>query len=298
MSGVQGKLLHPESFQSPFGEGLEGALLDQMVAFGRDANANPAETPGISVVIQSCNDTPDRIHRLFDDFDAQDYPPDAVQYIVASGGNSDETLRAAAARNAVIVHEELGSGFRADILNTGLEAADNELVFTTIGHAALSNNLVLRAAAFHGAQSEVMAAYGIVLPDDNATVTERVGARYLGTEDILRGGPTIATEPGMGLLAADCSVVKKLCLGGHPYDPKFGAGGMDGRLGEILVGSEEKLKEIGDPYRIVREGILSVHHTHGFGPVNSLRQFLAWRGMAEPRRYNPAEWAWHPHGGL
>jgi hypothetical protein len=69
-------------------------------------------------------------------------------------------------------------------------------------------------------------------------------------------------------------------------------------MGNVILRTQARRQDLGLPYQIVREPVMAVHHTHGFGPIQSLRQYVAWRRMAKPRDYDPAEWKWHPNGGL
>jgi hypothetical protein len=296
MSTISGRLLHPEYFRPPFGKDLKDALLGQVADFACNRLPDNPPTPDISAVVQSCNDTPGQLHRLFDDLDEQRYPAGSVQRIVVSAGNSPETLRAAEDRQAIVREIPFRHGFRAHKLNEGLDTADNGLVYTTVGHAALSNDLVLDAAVHHVGQEDGVAAYGTVLPDELASLSERLGAQLLGTYDILRDGPVVPAKHGMGLLAADSSMVKRSEVG--LYDHRFGAGGADGQMGKLLLRTDVGRKLGGHPYRLTREPVMAVHHTHGFDPVSSLWQYAMWLRMAKPRKYRPAEWAWHPNGGL
>lgn len=245
---------------------------------------------GITVLIASRGDSPESLDRLLNDLDRQDYPSDAVQCLWLDAGNPDETRDLADSRGVTRVEVSVTGAFRSAILNEGLKAADNSLVFTTIGHATLSNNCTLRAAAQHGRNPRTRGAYGVALPDTSASFSERWGARLLGAGRQLGLGAVPQTE-GMGLLAADCAVVKKPAIaevGGYPEE--FGAGGGDGQVGQKLAAVEH--------LQVLRDPVLSVHHTHGFGPLNAWRQLRAWQRMAYPRPFDPGEWRWHPHSGL
>lgn len=285
-------LLHPEYFRTPFGEGPRNDLQDGITRFAADISDSTVTTPDISVVIQSVGDTPEQLGCLFGDLENQDYPA-GVQPIVVHGGNiSKASADVAKAHNATLRRVDLfAPDFRAGLLNEGVRAADNKFIFTTVGHAALSSNMVLRAAAHHAVQEEVGGVFGVVLPDRGASLTERTGAQVLGAADILqRKQPMLMERGGLGMLAADCSMVNRDIiqeLGGYPSE--FGMGGADGNLGE---------KMLAEKYLVVQEAVLAVHHTHDFGPIKAMRQFLAWQRMAKPGKYAPRRWTWHPNGGL
>lgn len=100
---MTGRLLHPESFQRPYGERQLNALRDEVAFF---ASTVVMETPDISVVIQSYADTPAQLHGLFDDLERQNYRG-GVQSILVSAGNSKETLDAAVRRGEVMIDNKL-----------------------------------------------------------------------------------------------------------------------------------------------------------------------------------------------
>lgn len=284
-----GQLLHPEAFQGLYGERQMNALRDEVAFFASTVVTNAVETPDISVVVQSYDDTPAQLHRLFDDLEQQEYRG-GVQPIVVIAGNNLETLNAAMDRRAIVAHVTPGPGLRADVLNRGLEVADNKYVFTTVGHAALSNSQVLRAAAYQITNEGVGGVFGVVLPDKNASVFERLGSHFLGATEILEGGqPVSMKRGGLGMLAADCSIVNRDAALELGYPKLFGAGGADGQLGE---------KMLDGGLSVIRDPVMAVHHTHGLGVADSVRQLRAWRRMAQSRDYNPTEWKWHPNGGF
>jgi hypothetical protein len=282
-------LLHEEYFRDPFGAVPMEALQGHATTFENET-LDKVPDLDISVIIQSQDDTPADIERLFGDLERQVHTG-GVQTILVNAGNERATLDAARAHGvSQIVHARPRSGFRSDVLNTGIECADNKIVFTTVGHAALSNDLTLSTAVHYGNQQEVGGAFGVAHPDQNASWVERKGAVILGAAQYLKDRPDGIAEPGMGTLASDCSVVKReLILGLGGYSDEFGAGGGDGRMGQQLMEAD---------LQVVRDPLLSVHHTHGFGVYKSLRLILAWRRMGDPRDYRRSEWTWHPNGGL
>ncbi|HEX9153847.1 MAG TPA: hypothetical protein VF809_03440 [Candidatus Saccharimonadales bacterium] len=282
------ELLHPTYFCEPFGEEYADALLHQAEHFASTTNLYD-NRPDMSVVVASLADTPWEVNRLMNDIQYQK-GVGAVETVFANCGNEDVTIRAMQQRGARVIDVAPGEGFRADVLNCGLAAAHNQIVFTTVGHAALSSDVQLRAAAECVRSLGVAGAYGLALPDGNASWVERQGAIMLGAGRMLKEGYSPMWEGGMGLLAADCSVVDRdTIIAQGMYPTIYGAGGADGCMGQKLI--ENNLG-------VGRDPLLSVHHTHGLGPVNVIRQVLAWRRMAEPRDWKELELRWHPKGGF
>jgi hypothetical protein len=295
MNKIQGTLLHPEYFRAPFGESARDALLDEVTDFAADVDRTAAVP--MSFVVQSCRNTPDQIEGLFEDLRRQQYGAE-VQPILLNAGSGIGVTSVARSYGAEVINMKREKNFRADLLNRGRKAAAHEFIFITVGHASLTNNLVLLAGAHHVSQPEVFGAYGITLPGGNASLSERIGARWLGAKSMIQSTPELIEEPGLGVLTADCAMVRKAETEGL-YNPDFGAGGADGNAAAIVMEKAGLLAGAGLPHKIVREAVMSVHHTHGFSPALSLKQFFAWRRMSQARGYDPAEWdAWHPHGGL
>jgi GT2 family glycosyltransferase len=64
------------------------------------------------------------------------------------------------------------------------------------------------------------------------------------------------------------------------FDEAYGAGGEDGALGRAFLTAG---------HEVAFEPALAVHHTHGLGPINSLRQLWNWFHMGEPRDFKVAD---------
>jgi GT2 family glycosyltransferase len=109
-------------------------------------------------------------------------------------------------------------------------------------------------------------ASGETLPNANASRTEKL----FNTVAVLPNLKAVreVTKPEMGLLATNCAVISRTAwqeLGG--FDEAFAGGGEDTDLARRML-------EAG--HRVMRDPALSVHHTHGLGPINSLRQVVHW----------------------
>jgi len=150
-------------------------------------------------------------------------------------------------------------------MNLGMTAASNDIVLLTVGHARLSNNQALRGAARHYQIGNLGGVYSASLPNDNASRTDRLTA--VASKWLFEGSRQIK-KAGMGVLGATGAMVAKPVweeLG--QFDERYESGGEDTALAS-------KMLEAG--FHIIREPLLAVHHTHGLGPVNSLRQWRHW----------------------
>jgi glycosyltransferase involved in cell wall biosynthesis len=286
--GREGVLLHPDLL-----DGRTGAAL-QLQANDAGLLALGAESTSVSVLVRAHNDE-DCIEGLFKDIARQDRDGlDDVQVVVVDVGSTDRTRYVAHDYGADLIEIHPSEYNHAHALNRGLEQVFYPTVFSTVGHAALSNNQVLRTAVRHAtAEPEKFGgAYGVVLPNANASRWERAGAVLLGAQRKVRGGPAIMKAGAMGLMAADCSVIRAEEQDGAvtEYNEKWGHGGADGALGNAVIKSGKT---------VTFDPLLSVHHTHGFGPVATARQYQQWLRMAKPHDFNLEDWAsWHPNMGL
>lgn len=256
-------ILHPEIFDRLpiIGPRLRDELADRAQEV---ADANLGEDPDISVVIRTRNNT-GRIEALFADIAAQKFAG-KVQIVVVDTESNDGTIRAAKLNGAEVVNIAQADFSYPRALNLGFKAAAYPYVLSLVGHSSLSNDQTFRAITRRCREVGFGGAYGLPLSDANASWTERLafGVRQLR---YLRGAVRIIKDkPGM--LGANTSVISKAAwsaLGG--FDETFAAGGEDSELARKMLAAHMK---------IVRDPVLSLHHSHGLGPVNSLRQARHW----------------------
>ncbi|HEX7368594.1 MAG TPA: glycosyltransferase family 2 protein [Candidatus Saccharimonadales bacterium] len=271
-------LLHAENFERIpiFGQKMARDLharADEVVA------AQESHDPDVSIIIRARNEA-GTLEKLLRDIETQEFTGN-VQKIVVDSGSADSTRAVAHRYGAEVVPIQPDDFSYPRALNRGYEAAGNPFVFSFVGHSLLSNIHTLRTAARWADTESFAGAYGISLPGGNATRTERVGALMLGVGAFLSTPANRVNEDAMGLMASNCCVVAKAAwedVGG--YDESYGAGGEDGAL------AREFLR---NGLSVIREPALSVFHTHGLGPVNALKQLMAWRAMSEPRPFDQTE---------
>lgn len=82
----------------------------------------------------------------------------------------------------------------------------------------------------------------------------------------------------LGFLATNASLINKVAwaeIGG--FDEAYAAGGEDGAFAKAVIQAGHK---------IVVDPAMSVHHTHGLGFVDSLRQLRYWTTLGKPQAFS------------
>ena len=236
------------------------------------------DDPYVSVLIRSKHN-PEALDGLLQDVvQGQEYEQNRLQLVLVDTDTTADTRALARTYGATLVPMRQADFSYPRALNAGFAAADHPYVFSFVDHSRLSNRQTLRVATRWHDTPAFAGAYGVALPDANATKTEWAGAVLLGVPKVLGAAALRATKPAMGLMAANCSLVAKEAWTavGH-YDETYGAGGEDGDFGKRLLAAGGV---------VIRDPALSVHHTHGLGPVNGFKQFLAWSRMGKPAPFD------------
>lgn len=242
---------------------------------------------GVSVVIRTKNDAAS-IGALLDDIKAnQEYFAGPVQIVLVDTQSTDDTLQIAKRYGKcfelTLVPITQAEFNYAKSLNVGFEAAKYNDVLTLVGHSSLSNKATLLVAQRYSGAKELAGMFSVTLPDSNASLTERLMAAVGHLAGVLVGPASPVVKARMGLMAANCSMVRRDVwqkLGG--YDERYAAGGEDGDFGRRAMAAG---------LTIMQEPALAVHHTHGLGFVKSVKQLLYWRKIAKPLAFSAAELA-------
>ncbi|HEY1645350.1 MAG TPA: glycosyltransferase [Candidatus Saccharimonadales bacterium] len=223
--------------------------------------------PDVSILIRTRNNE-GRIRSLFDDISAQRFAGE-VQVVVVDTESSDGTAQTAKRLGAEVVNIAQTDFNYPRALNMGVAVADHPYVFSIVGHSNLSNDQTLRGISRWHSDANLGGIYGAALPDANASKTEQ--ALAFGLVPLVKA-PRRITSATVGVLGANAAVVNKAAwseLGG--FDEKFAAGGEDTELARRMLAAGMS---------VVHEPVLSVHHSHGLGPINTLRQALHWVQVA------------------
>lgn len=276
-------ILHPEIFDTMLRGAEMRGLLERSA---RQSAAEVAEMssghPDISIVIRTRNNRP-LIEGLFEDIHRQAFRG-GVQIVLADTESSDGTVATARAlgRNlycevAVVPIAQQNFSYPTG-LNQAFDAADNPYILSLVGHERLSNTRTLDAAIRGSRSPNFGGAYGPALPNINSTRSERLGAIMLGIPRMLKESQRM-TKPEIGALASDRAIISRDAwreLGG--YDVAYGAGGEDVALARRMLAAG---------IDIVRDPVLTTHHTHGLGPVRSLVQLIDWYRISRPHEFRP-----------
>jgi GT2 family glycosyltransferase len=253
------RLLHADIFETlPFGAKGAVDLNDRSTELAREESV----PSGVSVLIRTRNEA-GNLEVLLDEL-SQQTAKVPTQIVIVDTESTDGTLDIARGYGADIVRITQEEFTYPKSLNLGFEAAAYENVYSTVGHANLSNTSLLLAAQIDQ-HDGTAGSFGFALPNTNATIYERLG--YLGQASHM--ADTVAIKkPTMGVMGANCAVYRRSAwqeLGG--FDLRYEAGGEDTELARRMLAAG---------MRIVRDPALSVHHSHGLGLLNTMKQYKHW----------------------
>lgn len=253
-------LLHPDMFTAiPFVGEAVGLQLEQYAA----TLPEPKERQlPISIVIRAMNEA-DTLSTLLQDLSQQTFTGE-TEVIVLDNESSDATRDVALEYGARVETISRGDFTYPRSLNRSMELASNERVVFTVAHAALATNVFLSAVNERFQEEGVVAAYGTTLPMPSAPLAERLlyatWAKQPPTKSIQKAG--------IGALGATNAVLSKSAwkeLGG--FDESHGMGGEDTLFAKVALSAG---------YKILREPLLAVHHSHGLGVRNLALQWRQW----------------------
>ncbi len=271
-------LLHPDLFESiPFGISVTARLLNKRV---REALADaPDCDANISVVVRTLNEA-GNLEKLLEGVRRQVFSGD-IEIIVVDNESTDRTPEVAKHYGAEVVTVPRNEFTYPRSMNLGMEAAGSELVFLTVGHARLSNTHSLHAGARHFAREGTAGAFGTVLPNEGASYVEKWGTAVDGNRALARRAAPI-NRVTLGVLQCTGAIIAKAAweqLG--RFDERYQTGGEDSALARLMLN---------DGMVIVEEPALSVHHSHGLGLSDSLKQLIhQHRTIKAPRKFDREE---------
>jgi len=281
-------LLHPENLlRVPFrGKQMAENLEKRVQEFKDKLSALPAgRSAAISILIRTKNDAGE-LGQLLDDIRAnQAYFKGPLQIVLVDTESTDETVKIARRYDkffeVTVVPIKQAEFDYPKSLNSGFEAAKHGLVFTLVGHTALTNKLTLAAIGLYADRPEYAGGFCYTMPNRNASLTEHVGFGFGRPAQMLKAPAGTLTKEIMGMMGANCSVVRREVwqkLGG--YNPAYAAGGEDADFGRRAWAAG---------YKIMLDPVLTVYHSHGLGFWGNVRQLRYWWGLGKPRRFEAAK---------
>lgn len=232
----------------------------------------------MSVVVRAMNEA-GPLERLLSSVRAQKFAGE-VELVVVDNESSDWTAGVARDFGATVVTIARNDFTHPRSMNMGMDAASYGTVLLTVGHALLTNDQMLRTASRQLQQDNVAATYGPVLPNANASRTERavsvIAATYLQ--------PARIKKAGMGVLGATNAVLSKEIwreLG--RFDERYECGGEDTHLAADILAAG---------HMIARHPLVSTHHSHGVGFYNYAKQARQWaQTLRGPQQFDRERYA-------
>jgi GT2 family glycosyltransferase len=255
-------LLHPDLVESiPFGNSVTARLLNRRVRETLVDDHN--NDPNVSVVVRTLNEAT-KLEQLLEGIKRQVFSSE-VEILIVDNESTDRTPEVAKYYGAKMVTLPRGEFTYPRSMNLGMEAASSDLVFLTVGHARLSNIHSLHAGARHFSSDGIAGAFGAVLPNVGASYVERWGAAIDTNRSLARRAARIR-KVALGVLQATGAMISKAAweeLG--RFDERYQTGGEDNALARLMFNGG---------MGIVQEPALSVHHSHGLGLSDSLKQLI------------------------
>lgn len=276
---VDSYLLQPSLVKSvPFGNFITARLLNRRV--NESLNDDPASDPPISVAVRTFNEAP-KLAKILADVRAQDYGGE-VEVVVVDNASTDDTPEIVKDFGARLVNMPRGDFTYPKSMNLAMESASNDLVFLTVAHARLSNRYSLHAGARHFLKNpQVAGVFGKALPNEGASYVERWATSVDNNLGLARSAQPIK-KAGLGTLAGTSAMLSKRIweqLG--RFDQRYETGGEDTALAKLMLESD---------FRIVFEPALTVHHSHGLGLRDSVKQTMhQLQTVRAPRQFDRRE---------
>lgn len=271
----EGYLLHPDLVESiPFGSSITTRLLNQRI---RETLVDDHKNdPNVSVVIRTLNEAA-KLEELLEGIQRQIFSSE-VEILIVDNESTDRTRQVARFFGAEVLTLRRSNFTYPKSMNLGMEAASSDLVFLTVGHARLSNIHSLHAGARHFNKKGVAGAFATVLPGIGASYVERWSAAIDTNRGLARRAAQIQ-KVTLGVLQGTGAMIAKAAweeLG--RFDERYQTGGEDNALARLM------LKE---GMGIVQEPALSVHHSHGLGLGDSLKQLThQLKTLKAPRQFD------------
>lgn len=241
-----------------------------------DVATEGAQDPNVTVLIRTRNHA-ERIAGIFEDIHRQAFKGE-VQVVVVDTESSDGTQEIARSHGATVRSIAQHDFNYANSLNTGFDAADHPYVLTLVGHSRLSNTQTLHGVTRWATAPSFGGAYGAALPDGNATLGD-VAISLLQKNTARLKPAEKLDEWHSGAMVAHRSVVARGAweeLGG--YDESYGNGGEDTDMARRMIAGGMS---------VVREPVLSVHHSYGLNILDTARHIRKLRNLrtAQPESF-------------
>lgn len=261
-------LLHPEYFDGiPF---VGSKIKSQFELLEEDVKPTQEEQKGITVGIRTLNEAA-KLETLLEDIQSQEFGGD-IEIVVVDNESSDNTIEVATKFGAKILSLPRSEFTYPRSMNMAMEAASHELVYLTVGHAALVSSRSFRAGvtSINDSAYNAAGAFGHALPGPTASTIEN----SIAMGNLFYARRRTVKKAGIGTMAATGSLLRKSAwseLG--TFDERFERGGEDTRLAQEMIDSG---------YAVVDEPLLGTHHTHGLDLTDTVKQWVEWSRLGKP----------------
>jgi cellulose synthase/poly-beta-1,6-N-acetylglucosamine synthase-like glycosyltransferase len=277
--GTNSYLLQRNIVESiPFGNSITTKLLNKRI--DESLLDDPINDPSISVVVRAYNEAA-KLEKLLADVQRQAFASD-LEVVVVDNASSDRTAEVVEQFGARLVTLPRGEFTYPKSMNLAMESASNDVVFLTVAHARLSNVHSLHAGARHFAKDALVAGvFGKVLPNEGASFIERWVATIDNNLGLAKPAQRVG-KAGMGALAGTGAMLsKKVWEELGRFDKRYETGGEDTALAKLMLKNG---------YGLVLEPALTVHHSHGLGFRDSVKQELhQFQTVRAPQQFNRQE---------
>ncbi|MCX6740538.1 MAG: glycosyltransferase [Candidatus Parcubacteria bacterium] len=229
----------------------------------------------ISLVIRTLNEA-EKLALLLKDLKDQTLPMSEVEVIVVDNESSDGTPQIAQKHGFKLVTLPRNEFTYPKSMNLGVEAATNEVVILTVGHARLFRADWLEVAVKTFKDPSVAGLYSPVIPLREGSWLEKFFYYPNYLQARLRGPYRLHTM-GMGVMGATNSVIRKSLWEKHHFDNTFECGGEDGEWTKWVM-------EQG--YAIVCDSRFSVRHSHQLDLAGLKAQLGYWGMLGKPSKFD------------
>ena len=258
-------VLHSEHFTTPVISNRLKKRLDL-----RADEIDDATVPGVSVVIRTKNDEV-RLETMLHDLTERQRGSVDTQLIVVDTESTDRTSEVARSFGADVVGITQRDFTYPNALNRGFERADNPVICSLVGHAAIATDVFLQGGARHFNDPEVGGAHGPIYEATWGSWIENL-TNNMTNLSYMKSAAKIENV-GIGALGATNAMVSRDAwqeLGG--FDERYAAGGEDTEFARRLDAAG---------MQVWAEPLMAVHHMHGLGPINYARQWKHWLEVAK-----------------
>lgn len=264
------KLARPEVFDNFWLPYFSHRQRRAILAAAKQAGNNLDYQPNIAIIIRTKNDKAGLEAIIRHVENEKRFCKSRIDLVVVDTESTDGTVELAKKAGARLVSIRQKDFNYSKGINVGFEVLkpDVEAAFVTVGHALPAVNICLQAAVRHFKDPQVVAVYADGTPNANATVWEK--ALYYFSSGIyrrLKRGAHITKRMHPGLTQGTNCMVRVKIWRQHPFDEAYAHGGEDLAWGRWALKAK---------HRLIYEPAVVVHHSHGLGLVNFVRQFKYW----------------------